>query len=131
MRGRGDTARMKHRTALLAAALAAALLGAAADARGQVTAADVNFLVAEKFLGAADWGPTNRQGELGLVSSWRWREWPVLVAVDFLAASREVPIANGSYTVQVARTLELGSKAGVKFILRSDLAFGQKKRPLA
>jgi hypothetical protein len=75
--------------------LAAAQLAAAPGARGQVTAADLNVFVGERFLGATDWGTTSRQGELGLLTNWQWRTWPVLVAVDFLGASRTAPVGSG------------------------------------
>jgi hypothetical protein len=98
---------MKPRTAILAAVLAAAAMGGAPRARGQVTGADFNVVLAEKYLGASDWGPTDRQGELGLLTNWQWRAWPVMIAGDFLAASRDSPISNGPYTDQTSHTFEL------------------------
>jgi hypothetical protein len=98
---------MMARKAILAAALTAAVLGGAAGAWGEVTSADLNVFVAEKFLGATAWGPTNRQGEIGLLTNWQWDKWPVLFAADLLAASRTAPVATASYTEEDAHSFEL------------------------
>ena len=68
---------------------------------------DANILLAEKFLGYHDWGPNDRQGEIGLLTNWQRRGWPVVIAADFLAASREASVGNISYNNQQARTFEL------------------------
>ncbi|HEX4048018.1 MAG TPA: hypothetical protein VH309_09305, partial [Elusimicrobiota bacterium] len=94
--------------ALLAAALAAAAAGGASVAQGQLVSADLNVLAAEKFLDTTDWGPTNRQGELGLMSDWQWGDWPAEIAVDLLAASRQAPVSAAPYASQEAHTFELG-----------------------
>jgi hypothetical protein len=98
---------MRKRTAILAAVLTAAALCGAPGARGQVTSADFNVLVAAKYLDTTGWGPTNRQGEIGLVTNWQWRAWPVLIAADLLAASNEAAVSNATYTEEDAHSFEL------------------------
>jgi hypothetical protein len=107
LRVAGDNRRVKHRTAIFAAALTAAALGGASSAHGELVSADANILLAEKFLGYHDWGPNDRQGEIGLLTNWQRRGWPVAIAADFLAASREASFGDVTYTNQQARTFEL------------------------
>jgi hypothetical protein len=112
---------MRPRPAILAAALTAAAMGAPVRAHGEVVSGDVNLLVEEKFLDTVEWEPTDRQGELGLMTNWQGRSWPVAVAADFLAASREAPFQGGVYTQQQARTFELDLGARKIWQARWDL----------
>jgi hypothetical protein len=91
---------------ILAALLTAAAVRGAAGARAELVGADLNILLGEKFLSYTDWGPNDRQGELGVLTNWQRRGWPVAIAADFLAASREAAIGETDYTNQHARTFE-------------------------
>jgi opacity protein-like surface antigen len=112
---------MKNKSAIFAAALAAALLGMAAGARAQGWNGDMNLLIAGKSLDKDKWAPTDQQGEIGLLSNWQGREWPVTLAVDLLAASRSAEISSGGFTRQKAKTSELD--LGVRKIWRPDAHF--------
>ena len=69
---------------------------------------DINLLLAGKTLHNDEWGPTRRQGEIGLQTNWQKSEWPLAFAADFLASGREhAVIDSGGFVEQNARTTEL------------------------
>jgi hypothetical protein len=49
----------------------------------------VNFFLGQKTLDAGDWDPVDEQGEFGAVMSFGQDDWPVYLAVDFLASLDE------------------------------------------
>ncbi len=103
---------------MLAAALAAAILGGAAGARAEGWKGDANILLAGKHLDNGDWGPTDSQGEIGLITNWQGPQWPVALAADFLASSHDASISRDGFTEQRAHTSELD--LGVRKIWRPD-----------
>lgn len=109
---------MKNKTAVLAAALAAAVVGGSAQARADGWKGDANILIAGKSLDGGDWGPTDRQGELGVITNWQGPQWPVAIAADFLAAGSDESIGRDGFTEQRGRTRELD--LGARKIFRPD-----------
>ena len=106
---------------LLTAVLTGALLAGAKDAAAEGRNGDINLLIAGKSLDKDKWGPTDQQGEVGLLSNWQGRDWPVTLAVDLLAANRNASISSGGFTEQKAKTSELD--LGVRKIWRTDAHF--------
>ena len=109
---------MKNKATILAAALTAAVLGGAAESRGGGWSGDANILLAGKHLDNGDWGPTDSQGEIGLVTNWRGPSWPVALAADFLASSHDADISRDGFTEQRGKTSELD--LGARKIWRPD-----------
>jgi opacity protein-like surface antigen len=112
---------MRKKSALFVTAMTAVLLTGAAGARAQGRNGDINFLIAGKSLDKDKWGPTDQQGEAGLLSNWQGRDWPVALAVDLLAANRNASISAGGFTEQKAKTSELD--LGVRKVWRTDARF--------
>lgn len=85
----------------------AVLVGAAVPAAAAWDG-DFNLLLAGKRLNDYEWGPTDRQGELGLQTNWRGQDWPVALAADLLFSGRDRGfISSRGFTEQSARTSEL------------------------
>lgn len=109
---------MKNKTAVLAAALAAAVAGGAAQARAGGWTGDANVLLAGKHLDGGDWGATDRMGELGVITNTRGPEWPVAIAADLLFAGRDETISRDGFTEQRGHTTEL--ELGARKVWRAD-----------
>jgi opacity protein-like surface antigen len=109
---------MKNKTAVLAAALAAAVVGGVQQARAGGWNGDANILVAGKHLDSGDWGVTDRMGELGVITNWTGPQWPVSLAADFLAAGDSESISRDGFTEQRGHTREL--MLGARKIFRPD-----------
>jgi hypothetical protein len=100
------------------ALLVVATLIASTGAWSQGWSGDARFLLATKGLSKNDWSPTEQQTEIGVLTDWRGPDWPVDLAVDFLAAGRNADISSGGFTRQKANTSELD--LGVRKIWRPD-----------
>lgn len=93
--------------ALAILGLAAVVSAVGSPALGDDWSGDIDLLLAGKHLSAQDWGPTDRQGELGLMSNWQDRAWPVALAFDLLAARRDADFQEGGFNWQHAQTTEM------------------------
>lgn len=109
---------MKNKTAVLAAAFAAAVAGGVPQARADGWKGDANILIAGKHLDSGDWGDTDRMGELGVITNWQGPNWPVSLAADFLAAGDDEAISRDGFTEQRGHTREL--ELGARKIWRPD-----------
>lgn len=106
------------RISLVAAAALAAALAAAVPAGAQSWRGDANLLLGLKRLDEGDWGPTDRQGELGVQADVQRSDWPVALAVDLLASGDDSAIDSRGFTEQRGRTSELD--LGARKIWRPD-----------
>ena len=118
--------RFRRERWLGAAILVLAATGAAA---GDYTG-NVNFLLGTKTLDDGDWEPVESQGEFGALISWGRVAWPVQIAIDLLASTKEETSSYyDPYLGYLSGTLE-GSTAelgvGVRKVWGKD---GSKVRP--
>ena len=50
---------------------------------------NVNFFLGQKSLDSEDWGPLDKQAEIGVLVDFKRTHWPVSVALDFLVSADE------------------------------------------
>ena len=116
MNAAGETGFMKNKTMFFAAILT--ILCGAGGARGEGWKGDANILIAGKHLDHDDWGETDSQGEIGLATNWQGPRWPIALAADLLASSRDTSISRDGFTEQKGSTSELD--LGARKIWRPD-----------
>ncbi|TBR22393.1 hypothetical protein EPO15_08140 [bacterium] len=93
---------------LLVAVLGAVVAGPPPAAAQEAWQGDVGLLLGGRRLNRQDWEPTERMGQLGLVTSWLPPRWPVALAGDLLFAGDDADArAPGGLGEQRGRTTEL------------------------
>ena len=106
------------RISLVAAAVLAATVAGMPPAGAQTWRGDANLLLGMKGLRGEDWGPVDRQGELGVQTDFQRTDWPVALAVDLLASGTDASIDSRGFTEERGHTSELD--LGVRKIWRAD-----------
>jgi hypothetical protein len=82
-----DITAFRHRGKF--AALAAMVLLVATPSFARTGTGHANFFLGQKALDEDDWGPLDRQGEIGAEISFGRDSWPVLIAVDLLGSGKK------------------------------------------
>jgi hypothetical protein len=78
----------------------------------------INFSLGQKMLEKDDWSPVEDQPEFGVASTFGSKDWPVQIAIDFLASAKEDEVVDNSIAPGFIVDLEGRT---------SELAFGVRK----
>jgi hypothetical protein len=81
------------------ALLVLATMASPPPARAESTG-DVNFILGTKQLDKNDWQPVESQGEFGVEVTWGGSHWPIRIATDYLASTREDNLPGTGLRVQ-------------------------------
>ncbi|MDD5209366.1 MAG: hypothetical protein PHV36_08270 [Elusimicrobiales bacterium] len=76
-------------TGAMSLAVFLSILPPARAAAGNQWTGNANLLLGAKALDKNDWEPANEQGEAGVETDFRRRDWPLSVAIDVLGAAGE------------------------------------------
>jgi len=64
---------------------------------------NLNFFLGKKYLDGGDWGPVDEHDEIGILSDFKHKSWPVSIAFNALSSKDDV---SGSVNLD-AKTMEL------------------------